>query len=209
MKFCSVRRKYQNLMRKALLLLLFTFCCYYGYGQNQQALTDFNAKRTNITQVGMITLGSWALGNVAVNGLLLNQAEGDRYYFCQMNMLWGGINAVVAGLGYYGAIRSSTTLDLTHTINEYQGISRTLLFNAGLDVAYVVGGLYLLERAKNETKRMDRFRGYGRAVMLQGGFLLAFDAVLYFVLRSQSEALDTIIQNLTVSSQGMGFIYRF
>ena len=196
-------------MKKGLLLLFITFCCYYGYGQNQQALIDFNEKRINITQVGMITLGSWALGNVAVNGLLLNQAEGDRYYFYQMNMFWGGINAVVAGLGYYGATRSNATLDLTHTISEYHSISRTLLFNAGLDVAYVVGGLYLLERAKNETKQMDRFRGYGRAVILQGGFLLAFDAVLYFVLRSQSETLDTLIQNLTVSSQGMGFIYRF
>lgn len=196
-------------MRKALLLLLFTFCCYYGYGQNQPALIDFNQKRIDITRIGMITLGSWGLANVAVNGLLLNQTEGDPYYFHQMNMLWGGIDAVVAGLGYYSAVRSGSALNLIRTIGEYQSISRTLLFNAGLDVAYVVGGLYLLERAKNETQRRDRFRGYGRAVILQGGFLLAFDAVLYFVLRSQSGALDTIIQNLTVSSQGMGFIYRF
>ena len=86
---------------------------------------------------------------------------------------------------------------------------RKLWFNAGLDVADYVGGFYLLEKAKSDEEQANRWRGYGRSLLLQGGFLLAFDTVLYLVVRSQAESLNNIIEKLSVGPQRLGFIHRF
>ncbi|NJK45836.1 MAG: hypothetical protein HC933_17605 [Pleurocapsa sp. SU_196_0] len=47
---------------------------------------------------------------------------------------------------------------------------RTILFiNAGLDVLYMAAGIYLMNRPE------ATWQGAGLAVLIQGGFLLAFD----------------------------------
>ena len=50
-------------------------------------------------------------------------------------------------------------------------LKTVLLINAGLDVAYMLGGIYLLTRPE------ATWRGSGVAVLIQGGFLLAFDLI--------------------------------
>ena len=158
----------------------------------------------------MLTLGSWAVGNFVVSGFSLSKPKDSRYYFHQMNVFWNVVNATLAGIGYVRAARKDvSSLTLSQTIKDHHHLRQTLLFNAGLDVGYMAGGLYLLEKAKNDTERSPRWRGYGRSLMLQGSFLLAFDVVLYLVVRSEADALDTIIRKLTVGGQGVGFVHRF
>lgn len=200
-------------MTKKLILLAGTLLlatAYRARGQNAASLTQFNQQQQRITKTGMLTLGSWAIGNFVVSGLALDQPKDDRYYFHQMNLLWNTVNVTLAGIGYWQAARKDVTeASLTKTIKSHHSLRRKLLFNAGLDVAYVAGGFYLLERAKNEAKESDRWRGYGRSLILQGSFLLAFDAVLYLVVRAQADSLDSIIEKLSISPQRVGFVHRF
>ena len=182
---------------------------YRARAQASENLTNFRQQQQRITKTGMLTLGSWAVGNFVVSGLSLNQPKDDRYYFHQMNVLWNTVNVTLAGLGYWQATRLDTDVSLTEAVKSHHRLRRTLLFNAGLDVAYGVGGFYLLERAKNDAEQAARWRGYGRSLILQGGFLLAFDAVLYLVLRNQADSLDALINKLSIRPGGVGFIHRF
>jgi len=198
-------------MKKYLLLLSLLTLGTQAFGQKKrETLTTFNQSRQKITKTGMLVLGSWATGNLAVNGLLMPGAsdnKNDRYYFYQMNVFWNLVNLGLAGLGYLNARRMSpSSLDAASSVKQYYNLQKTLLFNAGLDIGYIAGGLYLLERAKNSEENQERFRGYGRAVILQGAFLLAFDVALYALLNSKSGKLLPL---LSVSANGIGLKYRF
>jgi len=48
-------------------------------------------------------------------------------------------------------------------------------------VAYVATGFYLRERARSRPtiRRRDQLKGYGQSLLLQGGFLLAFDGIMF------------------------------
>ena len=55
------------------------------------------------------------------------------------------------------------------------------LINAGLDVVYMGVGLGLRTISFKNEKRKDMLYGYGNSIILQGGFLFAFDAVMYLI----------------------------
>ena len=200
-------------MTKKLILFAcvsFLFAANRVRGQSAGLLTEFNEREQRSTRAGMLTLGGWAVSNVAVSGLSLSTAEGSRYHFHQMNIFWNAVNITLAGIGYYRAARKDVSqLSLVQTIKDHHSLRRKLLFNAGLDGAYLVGGLYLLQRAKNEPSKAARWRGYGQSVVLQGAFLLVFDAAFYAVVRTQAKPLDILIKKLTVSHQGIGIIHQF
>jgi hypothetical protein len=159
----------------------------------------------------MITLGSWAIGNMAVNGLLMRNAEDQKFYFYQMNTIWNAINLAIAGLGYYSVSKiQPESLTLAGSVEAFHNTGKILLFNAGLDLAYIVGGFYMNERSKNTDNNPERLAGYGNAVILQGAFLFAFDITLYFILNGQHNKLNTLLQNVSIiSGNGLGLAYRF
>jgi hypothetical protein len=112
-----------------------------------------------------LRLMSWSLPWIAV-GIVGLWASNDAYQkgFWGMNAAWGLINTGIAYAGLLG------------TEPDPAGLRTTLLINAGADVLYVVGGLYLLTRPE------DTWRGSGVAVIIQGAFLLAFDLLHAFLV---------------------------
>ncbi len=172
-------------------------------------LVSFNEKQIRIKKIGMLTLGSWAVGNMAVSGFSINGASGSNRHFHQMNVYWNVVNLALAGFGYYGAVRADpSTTDLARSVKDFYGTEKTLLLNAGLDVGYILGGLYLTERAKNPENRRDMLKGFGQSVMLQGGFLLLFDTVLYFVLHQQEKELPGLLSSLRFTGSGIALAIR-
>ena len=108
-----------------------------------------------------------------------------------MNAAWNSVNLAIAGFGYYGLRSQSAQLGLSETITEFQNFENILLFNAGLDIGYMALGAWLWERGLR--KENTRLKGYGQSIILQGGFLFAFDTVLFFMSRSESSKLiDTL-----------------
>jgi len=186
-------------MKKILFTTIAFFSLIdYVYSQTTD-LDQFNQNRNQINKCAMITLGSWAVGNMAVNGTLYRSGEKDRKYFYQMNIAWNAVNLAIAGFGLYGALNPDTTLTLFESIQQQANIEKILLFNAGVDVGYIMTGFYLKERGKNSLKHYDRFKGYGNSLMLQGGFLFLFDLTVYFIQAGNNELMRKLLDHVSIA----------
>ena len=175
------------------------------------AIGDLNQSRLKVQTTGMWVLSGWAVVNIAYGSIAAARGEGSNKYFNRMNVYWNVVNLGIAAPSLIGAIRQKksppTTLD--QSIGDLHSIDKTLLFNAGLDVAYLTGGFYLLEKAKNTPDKEARFRGFGQSVILQGGFLLLFDAANYLALRPSRRKAAEILKNVQFTGNSVGLILEF
>ncbi len=148
---------------------------------DENAIKDFENSRRHINQTGMIVLGSWALANIAAGTIGHFNSTGESKYFWQFNAMWNTVNLGIAALGYFGnaPLAASEQITLNESLKEYSSLQNILLLNAGLDVAYIATGFLLREKSKTSNKNSERLKGYGNSLILQGGFLLAFDVALY------------------------------
>ncbi|MEN0051644.1 MAG: hypothetical protein AAF806_31560 [Bacteroidota bacterium] len=191
-------------MKKYTLLSAFLCLSFLAISQSN-SLLDFNQNRLQKQKTAMTILGTWAIGNIAAGSILASRQEGEAKYFNQMNAGWNAINLVIAGFGYYGAMKMDAAgLDLYGSIEEQYKIQKILLFNAGLDIGYMLGGAYLIERSKNAADNPERLKGFGKSIVLQGGFLFAFDLITYFTLAADNDQLQ-----LLLSGDGVGVSLRF
>ncbi|TVQ00907.1 MAG: hypothetical protein EA359_14965 [Balneolaceae bacterium] len=177
-------------MKKRLLLFILVqlLFCSFLYAQNNTIdLEAINEKRITMNSNGMLVLGGWAVSNLVIGGIGMTQTGGTSKYFHQMNAAWNTVNLAIAGFGYYGIRNQSTQMGLSETISEFHNFEKILLFNAGLDIGYMAIGAFLWERGLR--KENNRLIGYGQSMILQGGFLFVFDAVLYLLSRSESSRL--------------------
>lgn len=152
-------------------------------------LREFSQQRYNHTKTLGLTLGGYALANIAVSGIALGNASGETKAFHQMNVYWNLVNLGIAGIGLLGLRKENPqTETLGDAVRKQESIKRTLAFNAGLDVAYIMGGLYLISRGDTKPDNRDKLRGFGKSVIVQGGFLLVFDAVNYVIFQKKGDA---------------------
>lgn len=155
-----------------LLLLVFTRAL------SQDSLGTYNYLRNQITMSGMKVLGSWGIVNLGVGAAgWAGSKEGTSKYFYQMSTFWGVINTGVAVLGLTGAKRNQKIkLDKTGSLKAQQIIEKTFLINGGIDFVYIGTGIYLKSRG---NKHDDvKLKGYGSSIIMQGVFLLLFDATM-------------------------------
>lgn len=166
------------------------------------SLQAFDAERTRLDQRGLRVLGAWTVGNLLVSGIAANQTEGSARYFHQMNVGWGAVNLALAGAGYLGARRAARApaADRPSAVRAQLRTEKLYLFNAGLDVAYLATGLYLLEKGRNPTApgSPERWRGYGQSLLLQGGFLLLFDGVQYAAHHRHGQQLYPLLSRVRI-----------
>lgn len=173
-------------------------------------LREFSEQRIRHQKTLGLTLGGYSLGNIALGSVMASRTSGETKYFHQMNVYWNLINLGIAGAGLLGSRkRNSNGETLAQAIRQHQTMKQVLLFNAGLDVAYIVGGAYLRERSRaglpvTRPDRAEQLRGYGKSVMLQGGFLLAFDMVNYLIFKNRGDNQQD--QLLQVTPSGVGVV---
>lgn len=138
---------------------------------------------------GMIVLGSWAVVNIVTGTVGWGLAEDPRIRAIHSgNALWNTVNLGIAATSLANGLRQPT-LPLNHgeVLRRADTLDRALLFNAGLDIGYMLGGLALREAG---LRRNDpRFQGWGEALVVQGGFLFAFDIGLYLSHRRWTRRL--------------------
>lgn len=93
---------------------------------------------------------------------------------------WGVIDALIAVIARRSIkakmVRPEATAYETQQ-REARNLQRLLWLNTGLDVLYVLGGLWLAYRRGVAN---PKWRGHGWGIILQGGFLFLFD--LYHAL---------------------------
>lgn len=93
---------------------------------------------------------------------------------------WGVIDGLIAVIGrrsLNGRMARPEAAAPEALQRETRNLQRLLWFNTGLDVLYVLGGLWLVYRRGAAN---PKWRGHGWGIILQGGFLLLFD--LYHAL---------------------------
>ena len=174
-------------MSKFIYLIGFLFLFALSVSaQSDSLLESFHQSRVNINENAMLVLGSWAAGNILVSTYGNFKSSGEAKYFHQFNAMWNVVNLGIAAFGYLNAVNyEPSSITKLEILNEYSSLQSFLLLNAGLDVAYIATGFYLKERSKNSSSS-ERLRGYGNSLLLQGGFLLAFDVALYFIHQSNA-----------------------
>ncbi len=197
-------------MKKTLLLtLILCFVTFQIMGQSSDLL-QFNTERLQVNKTGMLVLGSWALGNIGVNAFLTRNASGSDGHFYRMNIYWNLVNLALAVPGLrHSLITDPAALNLAESVSEYHRMGKILLLNAGLDVAYITGGFLMKEMAKTRTNKFDILDGYGRSLILQGGFLLAFDLILYTALQSKGAQLNKILEAVQLAPGTIGLTITF
>ncbi len=171
---------------KKLLLLAFIVISFNCFAQDSLQMLNFD--RNHIKNTGMQLLGSWAAANITVGGIGWATANGTTKYFHQMNTIWNLANLGVALAGYVGTIHDKNkTYTTQESLAEQRKIENIFLINGGLDLVYIGTGIYLKHRGN--MKNSDQSKGYGSAIIMQGAFLLLFDATIYMSERKTGNKL--------------------
>ncbi len=191
-------------MRSRLLLSLLAFLPQIA----KAALPDsLNAARIRTNQTGLKILLGWGAVNIAAGAVGYATADGEEARrFCQMSAFWGIVNGAIAGFGYRNALREAErTYTPEEAYKKHHRDRRVFLLNAGLDVLYVGAGVYLHGRAgRPAADNPALLRGYGNAVLVQGAFLLLFDAAMYTVHGTRQGAWRRWAERVEVSGNGVG-----
>lgn len=154
---------------------------------SQTDLQVFHDQSQQINNTGMYVLGSWALVNMATGAYGWSNSSGSNKYFHQMNLFWNVVNISIAGFALVNNYHTDyLAMGPDELMDRHLKIERLYLINAGLDILYIGTGAWLTYLSKSREKNRDLLKGYGNSIMLQGGFLFIFDAVMYFIQHSRS-----------------------
>lgn len=200
----------EKTMRAILFLFAATFFALPIFAQDY-SLDDFNKERTKISRNGLYGLAGWSAVNFVVSGIGWGTTDGATKEFHRANVTWNIVNASIAIPGLISSYRkSSAGLDLYSTHKEQRKAEGAYLINGILDASYVGIGLFLREKSKNTTKDANRMKGWGNALLLQGGFLLLTDIVMYsWQAAHANRKLKKIDHSIGFNGSGFGYTMRF
>ena len=89
---------------------------------------------------------------------------------------WGAIDGSIAIFGTRASAKKQAKKQESERVEidskEAQWLSRILWINTGLDVFYVLGGVWLMQTWGAES---SLWKGHGVGIAIQGGFLFFFD----------------------------------
>lgn len=178
-------------MKTRLLPLLILYSTFLFASSPED---DFFRKSRQTNQTGMVVLGSWALANMAVGAFGMSRSTGANKHFHQMNLAWNAVNLGIAGYALWNFSQQDiTSMPLSDLTNDHLRIKKLYLVNAGLDVLYIAAGAYMIHRSDKGGRRPEMLRGFGRSVLLQGGFLLVFDAAMYLLQQNNERMFPGVI----------------
>ncbi len=96
---------------------------------------------------------------------------------------WGLINLLIALVGGRTSSRRAALPNANEpeiVAKESRNLHRLLWINTGLDVFYMLGGIWL---AGSKGASDEKWRGQGWGIVVQGGFLFVFDLVHALLMR--------------------------
>lgn len=195
---CPIATK---VIRLTLLITLF-FCTHSACLAQKSSLLELQQLRQIQTRRGMYVLGGWAVGNMVWGGIGMATTTGRTRGFHEMNLAWNTVNLGLAALSFIQAKNQDETLSAWDNLDDHVLLEKAFLFNTALDLAYVAGGFYMIERSKNGGWQPDRLNGWGTSLLLQGGFLFAFDLTMYLVLHRSYSQYEQFLSTVQVSPAG-------
>ena len=205
-------------MKKTFVIILILFC---SSAFAQDSLKYYNTLRINTTSSGMKVLGGWGIANlgtgaiwgwngkhtttyVDLGGAQVTSSTGisrEGQYFFQMNTIWGAVNFGTALLGYANVQKyRKKTLNGAETLEQQKRIEKIFRVNEYLDVAYLGVGAYL--KLAGDSRKSPIMKGYGESILMQGGFLLIFDGIMYHAEKRNGTKLRNFLEKHPISFDG-------
>jgi len=192
-------------MKSYLLGCIILISCFAASAQFK--LEEYNKERLQLTKNGMLVLGGWSAANIIWGGIGLSKSSGEAEYFHRMNLIWGSVNLVIAGASYLSLTRRKADLSFADTRKEQSRIEKTFLLNCTLDLVYITAGFYLSEKG-NSNSNPDKYKGFGKSVIMQGGALLLFDGIMYILQVNHGKKFWKVLDGLQVAPNAVGFSIR-
>lgn len=186
-----------------LLFLLFSNICI-----TQEIKNSYTSKSNRIEKRSMAALTVWSSLNIVSGSIGWATTKEESKHFNQMNLAWNIINLGIA----LPSLLRKHPMNLTNeeVFIRQNKIEKILLINIGLDIAYITGGFLFKEMSKNNPDNYHRFRGFGNSLILQGGFLLAFDIIQFMVHQQhRKKGSPNLSSGLSFSNKGVGLCYNF
>ena len=118
-------------------------------------LQAWNRDRLKTSQVGMIVLGAWAVGNMGSGAIGFGVERDERMRFLHLgSLLW---NAVNLGLALNTLIREwnidPASLDAKQSLEASEQIEKIFFINAALDLGYLATAAFLWQRGAAGRRR--------------------------------------------------------
>ena len=128
---------------------------------------------------------AWSALSVLFATLTFFSADLFLRGLCIQFFVWGVIDGAIAIFGEkFSAKKNLRIQESASTENEAKEsrwLSRILWINTGLDVLYILGGVWLIQSWGAES---PLWRGHGAGIVVQGGFLFLFDLFHAVALRN-------------------------
>lgn len=130
----------------------------------------------------MNQLLGFGVSSMAAGIILIQESDGQHYDQGLQHLTWGAINTTIATIAQRSiSKRNYAELNIPARASQ---VKRILGINTLLDVLYVGAGTALI------FSNDDKLMGHGRGILIQGSFLLLFDAYHYLrVKKMQKEYL--------------------
>ncbi|MFO7659063.1 MAG: hypothetical protein R6W78_18535 [Bacteroidales bacterium] len=176
---------HKQLLRLRLLLIFLMAVSLMPALHAQQHFEEYRLTGIRTNTTGMIVLGSWALANMATGIYGWSKNTGPNKYFHQMNLFWNTVNLSIASVAFYNLYTTDFSfMGQEEFLAKQMKMEKTLLINSFLDIGYIGTGFLLKHLSENSVNRQALLKGYGNSLLLQGGFLLVFDLILYGIIRA-------------------------
>jgi hypothetical protein len=194
-------------MKKISTILLILFCTH---AFAQDSLKYYNKLRINTTSSGMEVLGGWGIVNLGTGAIGWSSSTNHELrYFFQMNTAWGAVNFGTALLGYAGTQKyKKKNLTAAETLEQQKRLENIFLINGAFDIVYVGTGAYL--KLVGDSRNSPIMKGYGESLLMQGGFLLLFDGLMYHAEKANGTKLRNFLEKHPVSFNGrrIGMVFN-
>lgn len=159
---------------------------------------DFDERFGIILRKHLALLGWWCFINLAVGlpGMFL--FKGWLWYFMLMNMAWGIINfAIVLWIFDHIFLKRFVEGNVFQRFEVQRHVEKMLLFNIGLDTAYIFAGLWLKALAAIPGMSYpELWLGFGWSVILQGAFLFIHDNIFHYLHRANFRKCKPFLEDV-------------
>lgn len=189
---------------------IFLIICFTSFSQENPSynikddLLNIQTRQSNMAKTSMISLNSWAIGNIAYGTIANFNSNGEAKYFHQMNAIWNIVNLGIGIPGIIGAYKKHDPKSLKEIYDYQNKIEKVYLINTGLDLAYIASGLALRNFGEKKTGLTRlRLKGYGNSIMMQGGYLLIHDIAVLLMYKSNVKLIDAKWKNVKITSYGL------
>ena len=170
---------------KSLVALMMVF--YLPLTLKSQDSTTIHDLFYKKQQQSLSLLSGWSVGNLIFSPLStknLFSPETTNEHFHQMNFSWNLLNVGIASLGHIIVNKDSKKpWDMKTLYDKKTKAEKNIIINMGLDITYMISGLLLKNNAKKNNSEYSMNKGYGNSLILQGGYLLFYDAIFLMKLK--------------------------